>query len=274
MATEPGWDFRDAASRETLLGVLRREVDDTLALVADPGTWEAPTACEGWQVRDVVGHLVDTTEGYFTAFDAARGGPSAPEPLGLRVMAQVVDEHAKSFRKVPQGEMVDRLRDDSARMLTIFDELSDADWSGLLAPHPFMGPVPAMFYAIFQLVDYTVHAWDVREGRGAPHGIDGDAADLLVPLIYILWEATADVSGVTDVFSVGIRTSGRNGGDTVLIVTSGGVEYEEADFGSCAATIEFDPASLVLAGYARMNAGTVRGDRARASQFRSLFFPI
>ena len=35
------------------------------AMIEDPATWEAPTACEGWTTRDVVGHIVDTTEGYF-----------------------------------------------------------------------------------------------------------------------------------------------------------------------------------------------------------------
>lgn len=43
---------------------------------------------------------------------------------------------------------------------------------------------------------------------------------------------------------------------------------------ACPAVIEFDPGTLVLTGYARMNGGTVRGDRALAGRFRALFFPI
>ena len=48
-----------------------------LTELARPGAWEAPTACERWAVRDVVGHLVDTTEGYFDAFETARSGAAA-----------------------------------------------------------------------------------------------------------------------------------------------------------------------------------------------------
>ena len=40
--------------------------------------------------------------------------------------------------------------------------------------------------AIFQLVDYAVHGWDIRQGTDAPHGLGGDSADLLVPLMFVL----------------------------------------------------------------------------------------
>jgi hypothetical protein len=143
-----------------------------------------------------------------------------------------------------------------------------------MVPHVYMGPVPAMFYPIFQLVDYAVHGWDIREGMGVPHGLDGDASDLLVPLIFVLWNATADTSTITSPFTVGIRVGGNNGGDTRAQVSSDGVQFEPGSIDDCDATIELDPASLVLTGYARMNAGTVRGDRDLASTFRSLFFAI
>jgi uncharacterized protein (TIGR03083 family) len=272
--TDPSWDFRDPAGKDRLLNVLRREIDATFALVQDPAAWETPTACAEWGARDIVGHLVDTTEGYLPAFDIARNGGTAPAPHGLRIMSQLVDEGAKAFRKVPQEELLARLQDDADRMLAIFDGLSADDWGGLMVPHNYMGPLPAMFYPVFQLVDYTVHSWDIRQGQGGAHGIDGDAADLLVPLIFILWGATADTSSVTAPYSVGIRVSGVNGGDTRADVTSEGVQFAPGAIDDCAATLEFDPATFSLVAYGRMNGGTVRGDRATADQFRELFFAI
>ena len=93
-------------------------------------------------------------------------------------------------------------------------------------------------------------------------------------MIFILWQATADVSGVTEPYAIGVRTSGRNGGDTRIDVSSEGVQFEPGEIDDCDAILEFDPATLVLTGYARMNGGTVRGDRELAGAFRSLFFPI
>jgi hypothetical protein len=54
-----------------------------------------------------------------------------------------------------------------------------------------MGPVPAYFYAAGQLMDYAVHSWDVREGMDIYHAMDGEAADLLVPFMFVLWVLTA-----------------------------------------------------------------------------------
>ena len=53
-----------------------------------------------------------------------------------------------------------------------------------------------------------------------------------------------------------------------------GLQFAPGDLDECQATLEFDPATLVLTAYGRVNAGTVRGDRQLASTFRSLFVPI
>jgi hypothetical protein len=127
---------------------------------------------------------------------------------------------------------------------------------------------------MFQIVDYAVHGWDIREGMRAPHAMSGDAADLLVPVIFVLWSATADVGNVDSPYSVGVRTTGHNGGDMRADVSSEGVQFSPGDIDDCAAVLEFDPATLVLTGYARMNGGTARGDVELASNFRDLFFPI
>jgi uncharacterized protein (TIGR03083 family) len=272
--TDPSWNFMDPAAKERLLGVLQQEMDDIFALTADPERWQAPTACERWEVRDVIGHLVDTTEGYLPNFDIGRQGGAGPEPHGLVPMSELVDAWARALRKVPREELLDRLRDDAERMMGVFADLTPEDWTGLTVPHNYMGPLPAMFYPVFQLVDYAVHAWDIREGIGQPHGLGGDAADLLVPVIFILWQATADVSGVDEPFTVGVRTSGHNGGEMRCDVSSEGMQFAPGDVSDCPAVLEFDPATLVLTGYARMNGGTVRGDRELAGRFRALFFPI
>jgi uncharacterized protein (TIGR03083 family) len=272
--SDPTWNFQDPASQERVLSVLRGEMDAMFRLVEDPSRWEAPTACENWEARDVVGHLVDTTEGYLPAFAGARTGAPADEPLGLRGMAELVDKGAKAFRKVSRDELIDRLHDDSDRMMGDFEALSADEWSSLMVPHKYMGPLPAMFYPMFQLVDYAVHGWDIREGMEHAHALSGDAADLLVPVIFVLWSATADVGGVDRPYTVGVRTSGHNGGDTRAEVSPQGVQFTPGDVERCAAVLEFDPATLVLTGYARMNGGTARGDPETASRFRDLFFPI
>ncbi|MQA98077.1 MAG: maleylpyruvate isomerase family mycothiol-dependent enzyme [Streptosporangiales bacterium] len=268
------WNFLDPASRSRLDAVVAREADGLLALSADPERWRAPTASEGWTVQDVVGHMVDTTEGYFVSFDAARGGQPAAEPLGVRDMAKYVDDGAKSFRPVGQAELLGRLRADFDRFAQIRRDVTDEEWTGLNVPHKYMGPVPAAFYTVFQLVDYAVHAWDIREGAGRPHGLAADTADLLVPLSFIVWQSTCDTTGVPP-YSLGIRIlSGANAGDTVARVTEEGIVFEPGDLSGLPGVIEFDPASFVLTAFGRINGGTHRGDTELLGRFCNLFFRI
>ena len=99
------------AAKETLLGLVRREAEDFLSLAEESGRWESPTACSNWQVRDVVGHMIDATEGYFPGFELARANQEATDqPIGLKPMAERLDERARSHRSATQSEILDRLR--------------------------------------------------------------------------------------------------------------------------------------------------------------------
>jgi uncharacterized protein (TIGR03083 family) len=268
------WNFFDPASRDHIRTVWQREAQGMFDLASAPDRWEAPSGAGDWQVRDIVGHLVDTTEAYFVSFDAARGHGEAPGPLGVVDMAKYVDQGAQQFRGAPRTELLDRLRVDLDRMLKIADDLGDDEWAGLMVPHKYMGPLPACFYPIFQVVDYTVHSWDIREGTGRNHGIQTDAADLLVPVCFILWQSTCNLEGVTP-FTIGIRiASGANAGETRVSVTADGIAFEQGSIDDLSETITFDPASFVLTAYGRTNAGTYRGQHEILDNFCNLFFRI
>jgi uncharacterized protein (TIGR03083 family) len=267
------WNFFDFASKDNMLGNIRRQSDDVIQLASEPGRWEAPTAAGHWEVRDVVGHLVDTTEGYFASFDAGHGRAPAADALGVKGMNEHVDRGALALRTTSQDELLLRLAKDRDEMLAILGGLDAETWSGFLAPHKYMGPVPACVYAAGQLVDYAVHGWDIRQGTGRAHALDGEAADLLVPFAFIVWQSTAVCDGV-EAFDIGVRLSGVNGGDTRISVRPEGVALEPAPVSDLPCVLEFDPASFVLTVFGRVNAGTVRGDAELAERFANLFFRI
>ena len=270
-----GWNAMTYEGRDTLLRVLRQEAEGFFSLVAQPGEWEAPTACTGWQVRDTVGHLVDLTESYFAAFDAARSGSPVEPALGMRAMAEGLNERALANRSLGQAELVERLRVDFAKATEMFEALGPDEWAGLQVSHTYMGSLPAFFYPVFQLMDYALHAWDIRQGAGRTHGISGDAADLLVPFMLGLWRLTAEVGPDTEPFEIGIRvTSGHNACDIKVRVTSAGMNYGPADLDGMRTVIEFDPGSFVLTAFGRCNAGAVRGDVRTADRYLNLFFRV
>jgi hypothetical protein len=125
------------------------------------------------------------------------------------------------------------------------------------------------------LMDYGVHGWDLREGLGKAHFLSADAADLLVPFMFVLWQATTDVSRLEgDTLEVGIRVSGRNAGTFRVICTNEGMSYEPGTADDLPAIIDFDPTSLVLTAFGRVSSGTAYGDLDAARRFAGLFFRI
>jgi len=268
------WNAMAPAGKSTILRVVRQEAEQFFDLVDQESAWTAPTGAGHWQVRDVVGHLVDTTEAYFVAFDAARHHREVEPAYGLPGMAQRVDTMARALRDLPRQELVARAGTDFDTMMKIFDELTDEDWTGLQVAHFYMGPLPSFFYPAFQLMDYGVHSWDIRQGTGRAHGLSGEAADLLTPFMFVLWQYTTKPVTPDDACEIGIRiTSGPHAGDTRVSLTEAGFSYAPGE-ATDLTVLEFDPGSFVLTAFGRSNAGTIRGDRAVADRFLNIFFRI
>ncbi len=245
------WNAMTYEGKDTILRVVREEAERMFAMAEAPGAWEAPTACTDWQVRDIIGHIVDTTEGYFKSFETARAGGSA-DAHGLPVMHELAGDGGRAFRGVPQAEMLGRIRADLDKMMGILEPLTAEEWGGLIVPHVYMGPVPAFIYAAGQLMDYGVHSWDIREGIGTAHALSADAADLLVP------------------FTV----SGRNAGSYRVSISDQGMSYEPGEVDDLPAVIDFDAGGMVLTAFGRINGGNARGDQALAERFLNLFYRI
>jgi uncharacterized protein (TIGR03083 family) len=190
-------------------------------------------------------------------------------------MARTADQRALEFRKVPREELLARLHDAFGRAMKMFEEVNEEDWGSFMVTHAYMGPVPAFFYPIGQLMDYGVHGWDVREGLEMAHFMSPDAADLLVPFMFVLWQATTDTSRLQgNDLDVAVRVSGRNGGTYRVKVSQEGTAYEPGSPEGAQVVIDFDPASLVLSAFGRGRTGTPYGDQDAARRFAGLFFRI
>jgi uncharacterized protein (TIGR03083 family) len=277
MSTEavPGRvNVAEFSGKEFLLNLDRAERAEFYKLLEE-APWEGKTASGHWQVRDLCGHLIDVTESYLDRFALTRAGKEAPPALGLRIMAEKLDEGAQRFRALSKADAIARLKASSDKMFALFDALDEQNWSGEIVPHVYMGPLPAYFFAAFQLIDYSIHSWDIKSGLGREEPLSDDAAVTLIPFMLIVTQYTVDAEHARDLKTrFGIEISGPGGGSWCVDVDGTSVAYAEGSTADCATVFTFSPNDFVLSTYQRMRGGAVSGDSAIGERVRDLLFKI
>lgn len=268
----------DYSGKDTVLDVIRTESADFFKVVDDPKNWNVQTRCTEWEVRDMVGHMIDVTEGYLMRWEKARKG-EAIDTAGLLVMADSLNKNAQSYRSLPREEAINRLKSDYERMMEIFEKLTADEWNNFIVTHPYMGSLPTFLYTAFHVMDYGVHTWDMRWGLGEKERkLDERTAGVLVPyMLYALLPSTVDAPSAKGVdLEYGIEVSGEWGGKWRATVKDGKFEAkpETGNFEGCKAVFSFDPSDFVLTAFQRFDGGTARGDEETINKVRKLFFRI
>ena len=274
----PPVNSMDFSGKDTVLDVVRTDAADFFKIVDDPQNWNVQTRCTEWEVRDMVGHMIDVTEGYLSRWDSARKGEPR-DTAGLLVMGESLNTNAQLLRNLPREDAIQRLKDDYARMMDIFEKLTPEEWSSFIVTHPYMGGLPTFFYPAFHVMDYGVHSWDMHWGLGEKdRKLDERTAGVLIPyMLYALLPSTVDQTSAKGVdVEYGIEVSGEWGGKWRVTVKDGKFEAkpEEGDFEGCRAVFSFDPSDFVLTSFQRFDGGTARGDQQTIDTVRKLFFRI
>ena len=143
------------------------------ALPAD--AWNKPSACEAWQVRDVVAHM--TMGGEMFSGNVARGLANDPSPsegmppagsadMAARMAANA--ERAISIRESLGEQLLPAFGarcDDLDRLLA---GIGPQDWDKPCY-HP-AGPITVRTYVDLRLTELMVHEWDIRSKlEGSAH---------------------------------------------------------------------------------------------------------
>jgi hypothetical protein len=201
-----------------------------------------------------------------------------PEILNLHVMAEEVNKGALAFRKLARQEAISRCKADAREMMSIFEGLSENDWTNFIVEHRYMGPLPTFFYPAFQIMDYGVHTWDIRYGSGEKmRKLDERTAGALIPYMFILMQSTVDDKSAQGVDMVyGIEVSSPWGGKWRVSIRNSKFDYkpEPGNFEGCSAVFVYDPSDFVLTSFQRFPGGAARGDPEVIERVRNMFFRI
>ncbi len=258
-----------------VMDTLKRDRRKFFDLVEDPKNWNVQTRCTEWEVRDLVGHMIDVTEGYLERWEAARAQHEVGA-LGLQVMGEKLNDRALEFRSLSRDEALNRLKRDSEEMMRIFEGLTGSEWTSFLVTHPYMGPVPAGFYPAFHIMDYGIHPYDIEYGLGNKLAeIDETTAGILIPYCHIIMQYTVDPESAAGLDAVyGFEVSGAWGGKWRATVKDGqwSAAPETGSFEGCEALFKFTPSDFVLTVFGRFPGGAATGDPEVIERVRRLFF--
>ena len=265
------------AGKSTVLDVIHTERQAFSDLINDPKNWHVQTRCTEWEVRDMVGHMIDVTEGYLGRWEKARKCESA-DVTPLTAMADALNKGAQSFRKFSRDDVLARWKASSDKMVGIFESLTEDQWSNFIVTHGFMGPLPTFFYPAFHIMDYGVHTWDIRYGLGEKtRKLDTRTAGILIPyMLFALNPYTIAESAKGWNLTYGLNISSEWGGPWRVTFNEGKWEAKPDDgsFQGCDALFDFDPSDFVLTCYGRFAGGAARGDPDVIEKARHLFFAI
>jgi len=268
----------DYSNKDLVLDVVRTERGRFYDIIDNPANWNVDTRCEGWEVRDIVGHMIDVTEGYLARWAIAEKGDEAPGALGWVVMASKLNDGALAFRLLSRDEAIARLKSSSDKLMAKFEGLSEDEWYNFQVAHVFSGPVASMSYPAFQIMDYTVHTWDMVWGLGDKHAkLDERSAGVLVPYMFIIWMFSVDQAEAEGVdVTYGVKVDGEWGGTWRLKIKDGQFSYEAVEeLGDVDALYHYrHPSDMVLTTYQRIAGGETSGDPAVIDKLGRVFFQI
>ena len=251
----------------------------------DPDAWNMPTACNRWNVGDVVAHLTWYADFYARVItQALRDDTSAPEgfpPAGSANAASfgaINAENAISLRESLRGELLSRFRVTDDQLTRLWNRLQLQDWEKPCY-HP-IGDIPVRAYVSLRLTELAMHGWDIRSRIQPPARLSEESLPEFMKLVpaLVTWsfvpgpmlqapvryrfEITGPVHYMSDV-----------------VVTRDNASLEPAEESQADVTFHCDTETFVLLMYGRLTPHsaiaadrlTLEGDSRQADKFGSWF---
>ena len=145
--------------------------------------WQTPSACAGWTVADVIGHLtsVDLSNRLVRGLDgdySAPEGSPAPGQHDEDAFARSIYQWAvDASQRLGDGLLADftqRINE----TVTLFRQVGDDQWDSLVYWPP--GPMPVRTLLTQRIAELTMHGWDIRSRLEADYHLsDGSVTALL-----------------------------------------------------------------------------------------------
>jgi uncharacterized protein (TIGR03083 family) len=171
-----------AIDARPLMHAVRARLDALVADLAD-ADWRRATVCPGWDVADLVAHVVGDDLGRLSrTHDGAAGPPRRPGEDLPAYLDRINEEWVVAFRRLSPAVLVSLLGAGGGEVLALWDDAIDRDdpagavsWAGL------ENGVGWMDHAR-DTTEYWIHEQHIREAVGRPR-VDPDEVAAVVDVL-------------------------------------------------------------------------------------------
>ncbi len=173
------------APEETVKLIIAESERLTQYLTALPSeAWSTPSACERWEVRDVVAHLAGGAEVYTDVIARSVQGDASPPagrqasgPTNAAAFAEGNAQRVLARRENLGDQVLANFLAANAQLNHLLASLGPEDWE---KPHyTALGSAPLRHRPADRLLELVVHGWDIRSRLES----DAHLSDASVPVL-------------------------------------------------------------------------------------------
>ena len=246
--------------------------------------WTQTSACDAWEVGDVVAHLTASVDLYESAISRGITGDSNPpeglSAAGVSSLMTRLEENTQRVINLRQdiGDRLLSVFSGRCQDLTkLFEGLADKDWQKLCY-HPGK-VIPAATYVDLRLAELAIHEWDIRSKLDISTELSVLCLPAVMDFIPAFVVGTMFRPGIDQTETIRFRfeLTGAVPGSHDIVTESGNIWLEPASDATPAVTISCNTETFVLLAYGRTSLDhaeseghlAVRGNRKIASLISS-----
>ena len=249
--------------------------------------WNRPSACDRWEMRDVVAHLAWVAESYTERIHQSLQGDSstpegqpAPGPVSAASLAEGNAQRAISRRESVGDQVLSDFIKANDQLNQLMATLGPQDWD---RPHYYasLGTEPMRYRPDLWISELSMHGWDIRSGLEPEAHLSDESLPVFMDMVPAQLERF--------IFRPGPRLpapirylwelTGSGASDSDIVVEGDKASMGPAGTGQADVTFRCDTETFVLIAFGRLtidtaiaaNSLTIQGEDRLAREFQRWF---
>jgi uncharacterized protein (TIGR03083 family) len=154
-----------------------------------------PSACAGWEVRDVVAHLTGVAEAFTNLISRRVAGDASPPPgypstpaTTPAAVADRIAQRTQAQRERLGDQLLTAFRARHEALTRLLTGLGADDWEKPC--YHIAGPFPVRTFLDLRIVEQAIHGWDIRGGLNPSASLSPESLPIfldVIPQLALKW---------------------------------------------------------------------------------------